>query len=345
MTTSTPDRRGWEKPGAHEVAPDIHRIPLPLPQDALRAVNVYAVAGADGLTLVDAGWALEESRTALEAALATLDRDLGDIRRFLITHAHRDHYTQAITIRRVLGTKVALGADEQPNLDSIQARAGHDDPSPQLVRLATHGAADLARRIMQARGTLDAAAVDQWESPDGWLQEHTVVEAGTRSLQVIPTPGHTRGHVVFHDAQAGLLFAGDHVLPHITPSIGFEAAPTDSPLAAYLSSLEVMLGLPDATLLPAHGPVQPSVHHRVRELLAHHTERLDHTLTAVQNGRTTGYEVAHALPWTRHHRAFDDLDLFSQMLATNETVAHLTVLADTGALREHHAQGRVWFTT
>ena len=33
----------WQEPGAHPVAPGIHRIPLPLPQDGLRAVNVYAV--------------------------------------------------------------------------------------------------------------------------------------------------------------------------------------------------------------------------------------------------------------------------------------------------------------
>ena len=34
-------------------------------------------------------------------------------------------------------------------------------------------------------------------------------------------PGHTPGHYVFADRADGLLFAGDHVLPTITPSIGF----------------------------------------------------------------------------------------------------------------------------
>ena len=36
------DRHAWERPGAFEVAPGVHRIPLPLPGDALKAVNVYA---------------------------------------------------------------------------------------------------------------------------------------------------------------------------------------------------------------------------------------------------------------------------------------------------------------
>ena len=40
------------------MADGVHRIPLPLPNDGLRAVNVYAIADGDGLTLVDSGWAL-----------------------------------------------------------------------------------------------------------------------------------------------------------------------------------------------------------------------------------------------------------------------------------------------
>ncbi|MGH3629143.1 MAG: MBL fold metallo-hydrolase, partial [Sciscionella sp.] len=36
------DRHAWEEPGAFPVAPGVHRIPLPLPNDGLRAVNVYA---------------------------------------------------------------------------------------------------------------------------------------------------------------------------------------------------------------------------------------------------------------------------------------------------------------
>src|SRR5580700_6317227 len=39
----------WITPGAYEVAPGVHRIPLPLPSDALRAVNVYAIEDEDGL--------------------------------------------------------------------------------------------------------------------------------------------------------------------------------------------------------------------------------------------------------------------------------------------------------
>lgn len=50
----------------------MHRIPLPLPMDGLRAVNVYVLQADDGLTLIDGGWAIETSRTLLEKSLADL---------------------------------------------------------------------------------------------------------------------------------------------------------------------------------------------------------------------------------------------------------------------------------
>ena len=64
---------------------------------------------------------------------------------------------------------------------------------------------------------------------NGW-PPHQEIELKSRTLRVVPTPGHTQGHVVFTDSASGLLFAGDHVLPHITPSIGFE--PVSASLAA-----------------------------------------------------------------------------------------------------------------
>jgi glyoxylase-like metal-dependent hydrolase (beta-lactamase superfamily II) len=136
------------------------------------------------------------------------------------------------------------------------------------------------------------------------------------------------------------MFAGGHVLPLITPSIGFEAAGNRMALGDYLNSLGRTLALPDARLLPAHGPVTASTHDRVNELLAHHETRLAETFAAVKTGQATAYEVAKAIKWTRRERPFGDLDIFSQLQAVNETAAHLEVLAVRGQLtRETDAEG------
>ncbi len=111
-------------------------------------------------------------------------------------------------------------------------------------------------------------------------------------------------------------------------------------LRDYLSSLARTLALPDARLLPAHGPVTGSTHDRVDESLAHHDLRLAEIHQAVLAGYATPYEVAKAIKWTRRQRLFGDLDLFSRVMSINETAAHLEVLAVRGQVtREVSADG------
>jgi hypothetical protein len=93
-----------------------------------------------------------------------------------------------------------------------------------------------------------------------------------------------------------------------------------------------MLTLPDARLLPAHGPVRDSTHVRVNELLAHHEARLAQTLEVASAGPVTAFAAAAALPWTRRKRRFAELDPMNQLLAVGETAAHLEVLVLRGQL-------------
>ncbi|MCM3883689.1 MBL fold metallo-hydrolase [Frankia sp. R82] len=331
----------WAEPGVEQVEPGVHRIPLPLPNDGLRAVNVYALEQPDGLVLIDAGWSVPEAEKQLEAALGKLGAGLGDIRRFLVTHIHRDHYTQAVVLRRRFGMQVALGIGEQPALDRFlhNTRAqGRENQRRTLVRL---GAQELATEIMRFfdQQIAQDESTDEWELPDEWLQAPVDVPLDGITLRAVPTPGHTRGHVVFHNEASRLLFAGDHVLPTITPSIGLTSDPGPLPLGAFLDSLRLVRSMPDARLLPAHGPVTDSAHARIDELLAHHATRLDVAEDAVRVGADTSYAVARAMTWTRRAHAFDDLDMFNRMMAVTETAAHLDLLVAQGRLRAGEVDG------
>jgi len=319
-----PDAREWEQPGAFEQAPGVFRIPLPLPDDGLRAVNVYAVQDADRLVLVDGGWAIPAARAALDAGLRALGCTPADIARFLVTHMHRDHYSQALAIRREFGTRVALGGGELPSLREIH-RPGAAPGQAQAAQLRRYGAHALAAGMLSRRLGEPVEAAD-WTDPDEWLEPSSDVGLQDRTLSAIATPGHTAGHVVFADLAGGLLFAGDHVLPHITPSIGFEPAPAELPLRDYLTSLATVRAMPDLRLLPAHGPVVASTHHRIDELLQHHEDRLTAIRQAVGTQVRTPLQVAELISWTRRGRTFASLDEFNQMLAVGETAAHLDLL-------------------
>ena len=325
----------WTEPGAHRVAPGIYRLPLPLPLDGLRAVNVYVLESDDGLVLVDGGWAIEESRRQLESSLASIGHRVGDITRFLVTHVHRDHYTQAAVVRQEFGSHVTLGIGDKPTLDVI-----HDPPAEDstVVHLRRCGAAALGVE-WESMVQSSRADLSMWGYPDAWLTEDVPLDVAGRRLDAIATPGHTQGHFVFADVADGLLFAGDHVLPTITPSVGFEPVYAELPLGDFLASLVKVRGLPDMMLLPAHGPVTESSHARIDELLVHHDQRLQLCLDAVASGLDTAYDVAEVLPWTRHERKLRDLDVFNASLATMETGAHLDLLAARGRVLRSEADG------
>src|SRR6476660_661584 len=121
------DRHAWERPGAHEVAPGVHRIPLPLPGDALKAVNTYAISDGDGVVMIDGGWAMADATDLLERGLAEIGFALSDVREFLVTHIHRDHYTQAIAVRRITGADVSLGVGEKASMEAIRTITEHPD--------------------------------------------------------------------------------------------------------------------------------------------------------------------------------------------------------------------------
>ncbi len=336
--------RPWSDAGAWPVSPGVHRIPLPLPSDGLRAVNVYAVETDEGLTMVDGGWSIPQARELLAASLTSIGFGFGDVRRFLVTHVHRDHYTLASVIAREVGAEVTLGLGDKPTLDLIHAPDPTLSGSVDLLRRA--GAPELAERWARSRSdagpTTDPA---HWGYPDHWFDGDRDVDLGSRTLSAVHTPGHTQGHVVFADHAAGLLFAGDHVLPTITPSIGFEPVPVRQPLRDFMASLAKVRAMPDLRLLPAHGPVADSSHARVDELLAHHEDRLCLCADALAGGGArTPHEVAGVLPWTRHEHALADLDVFNAALATMETKAHLELLVGRGvATREESADDVVSF--
>ena len=195
----------WAAPGAHEVADGVHRIPLQMPGDGLHAVNVYAIDTGDGLALVDGGWRTATSLEELETALRRVGRCAGDVRDVYVTHVHRDHYTLAVELRRRFGARIGLGREEAAGLhELLEIESNVPVTAVRLLRRA--GDPALAGTI-EAMTSAIAFEPESWEKPDSWLDpgEYAV---GGRVLEAVATPGHTKGHLVFHDLAVDRLRAG-----------------------------------------------------------------------------------------------------------------------------------------
>ena len=85
-----PPRNDEPLPEAREVAPGIWKITMPIPFP-LRTVNVHALVGNNGWSLVDAGIGMPDSRAALWAGLERVGLTLDKLRTIVLTHHHPDH--------------------------------------------------------------------------------------------------------------------------------------------------------------------------------------------------------------------------------------------------------------
>jgi glyoxylase-like metal-dependent hydrolase (beta-lactamase superfamily II) len=85
----------------------------------------------------------------------------------------------------------------------------------------------------------------------------------------VHTPGHTSNHLCFALPDSGVLFSGDHVMGWSTSVI----APPDGDMAAYMASLDKLLGRADAVYWPTHGPAITEPQDFVRTFIAHRRER------------------------------------------------------------------------
>lgn len=112
-----------------EIIPGLFRLPIPLPNDSLGSVNVYAAVSADGLRLIDSGWNAPEAYTALLRELRELGMQVSDIKEILLTHNHPDHIGLAERFVREAGARLLLHLDSlAPRTHTVLPRGGNAAP-------------------------------------------------------------------------------------------------------------------------------------------------------------------------------------------------------------------------
>ena len=178
--------------------------------------------------------------------------------------------------------------------------------------------------------------------PDGWLGGGIRGARRAGPAGRSPRPATPAGTWCSWTGQRRLLFAGDHVLPHITPSIGFELADHGLPLRG-------LPGQPAADARLRRRPVAAGARCGDRQRprpgrgTAGPPRRSGWRSVAPRCWRsaaaTTAGEVAARLTWTRRTLPFADLDDFNRMLAVSETAAHLDLLAHQRLLRADAGSG------
>jgi glyoxylase-like metal-dependent hydrolase (beta-lactamase superfamily II) len=294
-----------------ELRPGLRRVTFDLPL-GIDHVHCYFLRAADGSwTLVDTGLGVRDPEQTWRPVLDGLD---GPVERIVVTHLHPDHVGGAADVAALTGARVfqgrldyeqcvgAWGDDWTPGL-SARHFAANGMP-PELVERTEAESAWLRTRVRFAR---DPELLDPGDRVDGW--------------EVLLLPGHADGHIAL--LKDGVLVAGDTILGRITPTVGLYQQSRPDPLGDYLESLGRIAALGAGVAFAGHESPVTDPAGRVRELEAHHEERMGAALRALGDEPRTGYEVS--------------LELFPSQLppsqrrfAVAESLAHLERLVVEG---------------
>ena len=134
----------------------------------------------------------------------------------------------------------------------------------------------------------DARYMAAWEG----LADGDRVRAGDEELIVAHTPGHAPDHICLWHERSRLLFSGDLAVKGITVVI---PGGRGGSVPDYLRSLERVLALKPAALLPAHGAAIYEVEKIVREYIEHRHEREQQIAAALSEGPRTPDEIVVSL--------------------------------------------------
>ncbi|GAA3408475.1 MBL fold metallo-hydrolase [Paenibacillus hodogayensis] len=302
------------------------KVPLPFP---LRWVNSYIVRSRSGWTLIDPGLRTPEAEELWERALEHFGLSLSGLDKIVLTHHHPDHYGLSGWFQERSGAPVHIS---RTGLEQTRALWGEGETmSAKLLGLFdAHGmdVATLERMAEHMTGFLPQV------SPQ---PELTVIEPekpfaiGDRLYRPILTPGHAAGHLCFLDEERAELFCGDHVLPQITPNVGYIPGFDENPLGSYLHSLREVSGLKVVRAYPGHREPFATFGDRAAEIVRHHEERLA-AMEAVLNEPRSAYELCLSYFGER-------LSIHQLRFALSETIAHLFYLRNEGRINEFERDG------
>ena len=190
-------------------------------------------------------------------------------------------------LRGAVPTLIDAGVGEPEHLQALdEALAG--ERLEQVLVTHSHidhasGAVTIAERMPHVRflkmpwTAQDPAWRVRWEP----IADGDSIRAGDTSLTAVHTPGHSPDHLCFWHADSRVLFCGDLAWQGSTvvipPSHGGD-------ISAYLASLERVIALDPATLLPAHGAVIERPVELLREYIQHRALREQQVIAALRVG-------------------------------------------------------------
>ncbi len=326
-----------------EIIPGIHQLQIPIPNNPLGHTNVYIVRGNDGYLMIDAGWNSERALESMKEQLAEIGIGLQDISRIVVTHSHADHYGLTGRLRQHTQADISLHYLEK---DLLASR--FENMKELMLRTEQwfnrNGVpADIFPKSRMAPS--ERRRFNNPTMPDSTLRGGETISTGIFNLEVFWTPGHSPGHICLYEKNEKILFAGDQVLPGITPNISLQPQSEDNPLGDFLGSLSTLKQLEVNVALPAHEHIFTDLPTRIDEITRHHQRRNSEITEAIKFEPKTAYQISAVITWMPNFGGirFMDLAPWTRRMAVSETLAHLKAMEVDGKVARLSDNGIIYY--
>ena len=325
-----------------EIAPGIHQVKVPIPNNPLGHLNCYLVEGKNGWLMIDTGWNAADAFNSLQAGLKDVGLTLTDISTIVVTHVHADHFGLAGRIKHISPRAELLTHRWESDLIESRYIKFAELRDKMAAMLECHGVPSSA---VSALGSASMPTLEfvTLAFPDCVLYGGEVISTGVYDLEVIWTPGHSPGHICLYKPRNRLLFSGDHILPGITPNVSYHVQSGDNPLGDYIGALRKLQNLPATKVLPAHEHIFTDLRRRIDQIAEHHELRKAEILKALYNDTHNAWEIASRLTWNVPGQAWEQFPPLLKRSAVTETIAHLECMRWEGKVQKITKGKTIWY--
>ena len=252
----------------------------------------------------------------------------------IVSHYHADHVGYAGELSRLTGAPIYMGFDEHEQ--ALWNLAMSDDEAGDLM-------AETYKRF-----GFDLRTVEHTRSKGNYYRQlagdlpvdihkigrEKIFESVAGTWEIRFDCGHSPGQLSLFDQKRKLHICVDFLLPRISPNISVPLRNINiDMLGHYMNYLHDMKSLDDDWLIiPGHDWPYYGGGTRARQLIEHHTLRLDQLKSASETGPMTTFDAMNVL----FNFELTDHELF---FASCEARAHLNYLVETNQLKRTTKDG------
>lgn len=321
-----------------QVYKNIYLKELPLPNNPLKALNLYIIKGKNKSMIIDTGFNRDDTKDEIIQVFDELDIRFEDTILYL-THYHSDHAGLAHFFQEKGSTIYVSKVDGDMINNSMNK---YDTVWINAIKNAKLQGLQEDNLDLENHPGFKYRPKEFINYKVAVFGEH--IQIDDYDFEIIDLSGHTPGITGLYEKNHKILFCGDHILGKITPNITFWGFEYGDSLGDYFKNLDKVYDMDITHLFSSHRFLIKDHRQRIDELKKHHQKRLDEIMQIIEkNGKSTVCNIAKNMHWDIKAKNWEDFPKSQKWFATGEAHSHLEHLRYTGKLKMEKIQDVLYY--